>query len=89
MIPETFIRSNLQSLVFIAPEIIITLAIIILLVLAVVLPYQRLRLFFTILAMIALAIALGSFRLLPSASQSVAYLSELFVWDPLTHSSER
>jgi NADH-quinone oxidoreductase subunit N len=77
MVPETFIRS--------APEIIVTLAVIILLVLAVVLRYERLRLFFTILAMATLAAALGSLRLLPSPSHPVAYLSELFIWDRLTH----
>lgn len=85
MIPEAFIRSNLQSFAFIAPEIIITLAVIALLILAVVLRYERLRLFFTILAMAALAAAIGSFQLLPSPSHPVAYLSGLFVWDRLTH----
>ena len=84
-IPETFISSNLQGFVFIAPEIILTLAIIILLILAIVLPYERLRLFFTILAMTALACALGSVRLLPPSATSVAFLSDLFVWDQLTH----
>jgi NADH-quinone oxidoreductase subunit N len=85
MIPEALIRSNLQGLIFVAPEIILTLAIVILLVSAVVLPYQRLRLFFTILALIALAVALGSLRLLPLPSAApMAYLSELFVWDYLT-----
>jgi NADH-quinone oxidoreductase subunit N len=84
-IPETFIRSNLQGFIFITPEIILTLAIIILLVLAIVLPYERLRLFFTILAMTALACALGSLRLLPPSTTPVAFLSQLFVWDQLTH----
>ena len=73
-IPETFIRSNLQGFIFITPEIILTLAIIILLVLAIVLPYERLRLFFTILAMTALACALGSLRLLPPSTTPVAFL---------------
>ena len=84
-IPEAFISSNLQGFVFIAPEIILTLAVIILLVLAVVLPYERLRLFFTLMAMTALACALVSLRLLPSSATSFAFLSDLFVWDRLTH----
>jgi NADH-quinone oxidoreductase subunit N len=85
MIPETFIRSNLKGLMFISPEIILTLAVIILIVFGVILRYERLRVFFTILAITALAGALLSAGLLPSPSAHLAYLSEMFVWDPVSH----
>jgi NADH-quinone oxidoreductase subunit N len=84
MIPEIFIRSNLQGLAFISPEIILTLAIICLLILGVLLHTERLRVFFTILAIAAFTGALLSFRLLPSSQTHLAYLSGLFVWDRLT-----
>ncbi|MEJ2170551.1 MAG: hypothetical protein P8X90_34080 [Desulfobacterales bacterium] len=81
MIPEDFILSNLRDLPFIGPEIVITLALLILVSLGFMLAYRRRRLLFTILAIAALAGALVTIRQLPVPPPDLSYLSALFVWD--------
>jgi NADH-quinone oxidoreductase subunit N len=84
MIPEDFILSNLRDLPFIGPEIVITLALLILVSLGFMLAYRRRRLLFTILAIAALAGALVTIRQLPVPPPDLSYLSALFVWDGVT-----
>lgn len=84
MIPEAFIRSNIQGFSFLSPEIILTLMILVLLGVGVILPYWRHRLLFTILAVAGLAGSLLPLGMLPHPAPNLTYLSELFVWDWLT-----
>lgn len=84
MIPENFIRSNLEGIPFVGPEIILTAAIIILLIVGVILPYWRHRLVFTVLALLGLAGSLLPLWKLPTPQPNLTYLSGLFVWDWLT-----
>jgi NADH-quinone oxidoreductase subunit N len=84
MIPENFIRSNLQGLPFVGPEIILTAAIIILLVVGVILPHWRYRRVFTVLALAGLIGSLLPLWKLPTPQPNLTYLSGLFVWDWLT-----
>jgi NADH-quinone oxidoreductase subunit N len=88
MIPENFIQSNLQGISFIAPEIILTLAILILLCVGIVLRHWRHRLVFTILAVAGLAGSLFPLWKLPQPTPDLTYLSKLFVWDWLTFYSK-
>ena len=88
MIPENFIQSNLQGIAFIAPEIILTLAILTLLCVGIVLPHWRHRLVFTILAVAGLAGSLFPLWTLPQPAPDLTYLSNLFVWDWLTFYSK-
>ena len=88
MIPEEFIKSNLEGIAFIAPEIILTLAILILLCVGIVLPHRRHRLVFTILAVAGLAGSLFPLWKLPQPTPDLTYLSKLFVWDSLTFYSK-
>lgn len=88
MIPENFIQSNLQGISFIGPEIILTLAVLLILLVGVVLPYWRHRLLFTILALAGLAGSLLPLGQLPQPTQDLTYLSDLFVWDWLTFLSK-
>ena len=88
MIPEEFIKSNLEGIAFIAPEIILTLAILILLCVGIVLPHRRHRLVFTILAVAGLAGSLFPLWKLPQPTPDLTYLSKLFVWDWLTFYSK-
>jgi NADH:ubiquinone oxidoreductase subunit 2 (subunit N) len=83
-IPEQFIRSNLQGISFVGPEIILTLAVLLILVVGVLLPYWRHRLLFTVLALAGLAGSLFPLWKLPQPAPNLTYLSELFVWDWLT-----
>ncbi len=83
-IPESFIQSNIQGLKFVGPEIILTLAILILLGAGVILPYWRHRTIFTVLALVGLAGSLLPLWKLPQPAPDLTYLSELFVWDWLT-----
>ncbi|MGD8503968.1 MAG: NADH-quinone oxidoreductase subunit N [Syntrophobacterales bacterium] len=84
MIPEEFIKSNLQGISFIGPEIILAMAMMILLIAGVILPYWRHRSVFTILALVGLAGSLLPLWKLPTPDPSLTYLSKLFVWDWLT-----
>ena len=84
MIPENFIKSNLEGISFIAPEIILTLVILLILLVGIVLPYRRHRLLFTILALAGLAGSLLPLWKLPQPAPDLTYLSDLFVWDWLT-----
>ncbi|MBW1980094.1 MAG: NADH-quinone oxidoreductase subunit N [Deltaproteobacteria bacterium] len=84
MIPATFIQSNLQGLSFFGPELILTLAILILLVLGIVLPFWRYRLLYTLVGITALAASLLPLFWLHPPAAGLPYLSELFVWDWLT-----
>ena len=84
MIPESFIQSNLQGIAYLGPEIILTLAIVLLLLVGVILPYWRQRLIFTVLALVGLAGSLLPLWKLPTPLPNLTYLSELFVWDWLT-----
>ncbi|MGB6379314.1 MAG: hypothetical protein WBG24_21580, partial [Syntrophobacteria bacterium] len=88
MIPEEFIKSNLQGISFIAPEIILTLAILILICVGIVLPHWRHRKVFTILALAGLAGSLIPLWKLPQPTPDLTYLSNLFVWDWLTFYSK-
>ena len=74
MIPEEFIKSNLEGIAFIAPEIILTLAILILLCVGIVLPHRRHRLVFTILAVAGLAGSLFPLWKLPQPTPDLTYL---------------
>lgn len=87
-IPEAFIKSNLQGIAFIGPEIILTLVILLILLVGVLLPYWRHRLLFTILAVAGLAGSLFPLWKLPQPAPDLTYLSELFVWDWLTFLSK-
>jgi NADH-quinone oxidoreductase subunit N len=87
-IPEEFIQSNLEGISFIGPEIILTLAILLLLCVGIVLPYWRHRLVFTILAVAGLAGSLLPLWKLPQPAPDLTYLSGLFVWDWLTFLSK-
>ena len=84
MIPDTFIHNNLQQLAFIGPEMILTLAILILLALGMIFSLRRRRLLCTLLAVAALAGSLLTLLRLPAPAPHLGYLSELFVWDWLT-----
>jgi NADH-quinone oxidoreductase subunit N len=84
VIPDTFIQSNLQQISFIGPEIILTLAILILLGLGMISHHQRRRLVCTLLALAALTGSLLSLQQLPPPTPHFGYLSELFVWDWLS-----
>jgi NADH-quinone oxidoreductase subunit N len=84
MIPEEFIKSNLQGIPFVGPEIILTVTILILLIVGVMLPYWRYRLVFTVLALVGLAGSLLPLWKLPTPGPDLTYLSGLFVWDWLT-----
>jgi len=84
VIPEIFIQNNLQGLAFIGPEMILTLAILILLGLGVIFSFRRQRLLCTLLAVAALAGSLLALLRLPAPAPNLGYLSELFVWDWLT-----
>lgn len=84
MSPEGYIRSNLEGLAFIGPEIILTLAIVILLGLGVLIRYWRHRTLFTILGVAALAGSLLPLWGLPPPARNLTVLSGLFVWDRLT-----
>lgn len=84
MIPENFIRSNIEGLGFIAPEIILTLAIVILLGLGVILTYWRHRLLFTLFGVLSLAVSQLPLFILPTPTSSLTVISELFIWDRLT-----
>jgi NADH-quinone oxidoreductase subunit N len=84
MIPENFLQSNLQGLLFIGPEIILTLVILILLTLGMLLSYRRHRLTFTLLTLVGLAGSQLLLWVLPTPGPDLTYLSELFVWDWLT-----
>lgn len=88
MIPEEFIKSNLQGISFIGPEIILTLVALLILVVGVLLPYWRHRLLFTVLALAGLAGSLFPLWKLPQPAPDLTYLSELFVWDWLTFFSK-
>ena len=88
MIPEEFIQSNLEGIAFIGPEIILTLAILLLLCVGIVLPYWRHRLVFTILAVAGLVGSLFPLWKLPQPAPDLTYLSGLFVWDWLTFLSK-
>ena len=65
VIPDTFIHSNLQGLSFIGPEMILTVAILILLGLGVILSFRRQRLLCTLVAVAALAGSLLDDRATP------------------------
>ena len=84
MIPDTFIHNNLQQLAFIGPEMILTLAILILLGLGMIFSLQRRRLLGTLLAVAAVAGSLLTLLRLPAPTPNLGYLSGLFVWDWLT-----
>ena len=84
MIPENFIRSNLQGIPFVAPELILTATIIIILIVGVILRYWRYRRVFTLLALLGLAGSLLPLWKLPKPQPNLTYLSALFVWDWLT-----
>ena len=84
MIPESFIQSNLQGIAYLGPEIILTLAILLLLLAGVILPYWRHRIIFTVLALAGLIGSLLPLWELPTPEPNLTYLSGLFVWDWLT-----
>jgi NADH-quinone oxidoreductase subunit N len=84
LIPDTFISGNLQKLSFIGPEMILTLAILILLSLGLIFSFQRQRVLCTFLAVVALAGSLLTLLRLPTPAPNFSYLYELFVWDWLT-----
>jgi NADH-quinone oxidoreductase subunit N len=84
MIPESFLQSNIQGLKFIAPEISLTVTMLVILLAGVILPYWRHRLIFTILALVGLAGSLLPLLKLPTPAPDLSYLSQLFVWDWLT-----
>lgn len=87
-IPENFIKSNLEGISFISPEIILTLTILVLLTVGVIFPYWRHRRLFTILALIGLIGSLLPLWKLPQPTADLTYLSKLFVWDWLTFFSK-
>ena len=68
----------------IGPEIILTLAILLLLLAGVILPYWRHRIIFTVLALAGLIGSLLPLWGLPTPEPNLTYLSGLFVWDWLT-----
>jgi NADH-quinone oxidoreductase subunit N len=84
MIPETFISSNVQGFSFFAPEMILTAAILVLLVLGLFLSSRRHRLLFTAVALAGLAGSLLPLLVLPRPAPDLTYLSGIFAWDPLT-----
>jgi NADH-quinone oxidoreductase subunit N len=84
MIPENYIQSNLQGIAYLGPEIILTLAILLLLLAGVILPYWRHRIIFTVLALAGLIGSLLPLWTLPTPEPNLTYLSGLFVWDWLT-----
>jgi NADH-quinone oxidoreductase subunit N len=84
MIPENFIQSNIAGLKFVAPELILTATIIIILIVGVILRYWRYRRLFTALALLGLAGSLLPLWKLPTPQPNLTYLSALFVWDWLT-----
>lgn len=85
MIPQGFIKSNLLGMWIVAPEIVLTLAILVLLAASVFLRHHRHRPFFTWLGLAGLAAALVPLATkLPMVPSGEAVLSSLFVWDEVT-----
>ena len=84
MIPDTFIHINLRQLSFLGPEIILTLAILILLALGMISSLQNRRLLYTILAVAAVSGGLLTLLRLPLPAPNQGYLGNIFVWDWLT-----
>jgi len=84
VIPDTFIHINLRQLAFLGPEMILTLAILILLALGMISSLQNRRLLYTILAFAAVVGGLLTLLRLPPPAPNLGYLGNIFVWDWLT-----
>jgi len=74
----------LRQLSFLGPEMILTLAILILLALGMISSLQNRRLLYTILAVAAVAGGLLTLLRLPPPAPNQGYLGNIFVWDWLT-----
>lgn len=83
MIPNISIQSNIRGLPFIAPECVLTAAILIILVVGISFSFRH-RSTFTALSLLGLGSSLLPLWWLPGPEQGLPYLSDLFVWDWLT-----